>query len=262
MVRNRWNRTGLCVALALTTVFLGCCVNIGGEFRAKAHRSEDLTASPADMTALDVSTNVGSITLKAAQTNEVHIAAKITVRAKTEEEAEALVHEIRIEAEPSGDKLVVRAVKPSGFGRNQLSVDFTITAPPALALQCETNVGDIRIDDFDDRVAAKTDVGTIHCHGLRRNVDLHTNVGDIHAAYDPDAPASLRATITTNVGKIALIAPDEVSARLEAGVNVGSIETGRPLMVSGKIEKSIRATLGQGEGKISLRTNVGSIAIH
>ena len=261
MARNCAARMGLCTALVLTTLFLGCCVNIGGDFRAKAQRTEELTASAAEMTTLDVSTNVGTIKLDTAESTEVHIVAKITVKAKTEEEAEALVEEVRIVVEPTGQRLVIKAVKPSGFGRNQLAVNYTITAPASLALQCTTDVGDIRIAGFAERVTAKTDVGTIRCTDLRNDVDLHTNVGDVRAAYAPDAPAALRASATTNVGNVDFTGPDDISASVEARVNVGSIDTDRPLTVTGKIGKSLRATLGNAEGNISLRTNVGSIKI-
>jgi Toastrack DUF4097 len=261
MARNGLTRIGFAAALVLTTLFVGCCVNIGGNFRAKAERTEELTASAAEITTLDVSTNVGTIKLDAAEADEVRIVAEITVKAKTEEEAEALVQEVRIVAESSGQRLVVKAVKPSGFGRNQLAVNFTITAPANLALQCTTNVGDIHTAGFTERVTAKTDVGTIRCSDLRNQVDLHTNVGDIRAAYASDAPAVLQASASTNVGNVDFTGPDTISATLEAHVNVGSIDTDRPLTVTGKIQKSVRATFGDAEGKIALRTNVGSIKI-
>ena len=261
MMRNHAARTAFCTTLVLTTLFLGCCINIGNNFRAKAERTEDLTASSAGLTSIDVSTEVGAIRLEACEGDEVQITAEITVKAKTEEEAEALVQDVRIVAEPSGDKLVVKAVKPSDFGRNQLAVDLTISAPARLALHCSTDVGDIRTAGFDGNVTAKTDVGTIECRDLRGETNLHTNVGDVRLDFASDAPAALQASASSNVGNVDFTGPAEISARLEAEVNVGSINTDRPLTVTGKIEKSVRATLGQGEGRIALSTNVGSIRI-
>ncbi len=52
-----------------------------------------------------------------------------------------------------------------------------------------------------------------------------------------------------------------MSAHLQATTNVGSIDTDRPLTVTGQIKKSIQATIGDAEGDIVLRTNVGSIHI-
>lgn len=261
MGRNDVMKVCFVLTLVLTTLFVGCCVNIGGNFRAKAQRTEELTTASTDLAALDVSTNVGTIKLEGGDVSQVDIVAEITVRARTTEEAEALVEEVQIVAERSNQKLIVKAVKPSGFGRNQLGVDFTITAPAGLALDCRTNVGDIRIARFTERVAARTDVGTIRCTDLRQEANLHTNVGDINAIYASDAPPVFEASATTNVGNVDFTGPDQISASLTARVNVGSINTDRPLTVTGPIKKSIKATLGDAEGEITLHTNVGSIKI-
>jgi hypothetical protein len=251
----------LCIALACVAVFSGCYVPFGDAFKAKAERTEELTAALDGIAALHVSTNVGTITLEAADATEAHITAAITVKAKTQEEAEQLVEEVRIAAEPSGDALVIKAVKPPDFGRNQLGVDLTIVAPSHLTLECTTNVGDIRIAGFAAGIRSRTDVGSITCADLRGNVDLHTNVGDIRAVYAADAPAALDVGLSTNVGDVTFNGPADISAEVSAAANVGSIHTDRPLNVTGTIKKSVRATLGDAEGRIQLRTNVGDIRI-
>lgn len=254
-------KAGLCLALVFVTLFVGCCTPFGGTFRAKASRTEELSVPLADVTALDCNTNVGAIRLRAEAVTEAQITADITVKAKTQEEAEELVEQVQITAEASGQTLVIRAVKPAGFGRNQLSVDLTIVAPPELDLDCTTNVGDIASDGFTNRIKARTDVGSITCTGLRDAIDLHTNVGDVKVVYAPDAPAAMDVSATTNVGSIDFSGPGEISANLTAAANVGSIDTDRPLQVTGPIKKSITASLGSVEGTIKLRTNVGSIKI-
>jgi len=129
-------------------------------------------------------------------------------------------------------------------------------------LDCTTNVGDIRVTDFTKRVKAVTNVGTITCTGLHEAIDLHTDVGDIRATYTSDAPAAVNATLATDVGAIEFTGPPEVSAQVTAGTNVGTIHTDRPLTVSGSLNRhSVQASLGRGEGRINLTTNVGSIRI-
>jgi len=267
MGRNGATQVVLYTTLAVISLVVGCYINAGGggcstgNYRAKAQRTEEMTVPLTDITALDITTNVGMIQLDSAEAAEAHITAEITVRAKTEEEAQELVEQVRISAEPSGRGLVIKAIKPSGFGRNQLSVDFTIAAPGSLAVECTTNVGDIRITDFTDRVTARTDVGKVICSGLRHDAELRTNVGDIRATYTPDAPAAIELAATTNVGNVDFTGPSQISARLLASANIGSIDTDRPLTVTGQMKKSINATLGDAEGEITLRTNVGSIKI-
>lgn len=254
-------KTGLCIACAFTVAFAGCITVVGDNLRGEAKRTDNVTAPVGDASALKVTTNVGAIKLDAAETAEVRITADITVKAKTDEEAQALLDGVHVAAAPSGDTLVVKADKPSGFGHNQLTVDLTISAPAGLRLECTTNVGDVRVSDFTSRVESHTDVGSITCSGLRGGMSLHTNVGDIKAAYAPDAPAALDVSASTNVGNIDFTGPSQVSANLTAASNVGDIHTHRPITVSGSLGKTVRASLGAAEGQVDLHTNVGSITI-
>lgn len=253
-------RTTVLIGVGVMMVLAGC--HIGGDaFKAKFTRSENLTATLTDIALIDVSTNVGRIELIPGDVAEIQIAAEIKVKAGSEEKAQELGEGVRIEAEPSGRTLVVKAVKPSGFGRNQLEVDFTITAPASLAIKAAVNVGDIRITDFTGRVEACSDVGKILCTGLRGDADLHTNVGDVRAEYASDAPAAISINASANVGDVELAGPKDISAKIAAETNVGDISSDRPLTIRGSLQKSIRASLGNGDGRINLKTNVGSIRI-
>ena len=237
-------RMGLFVRLAVTTLVgaltAGC--QFGGDaFQAEFTRSEELTGSVAGITMLDIRTDVGKIHLNAADVAEIRVHAEIKVKAATEERAQELAEGVRIVLEPSGATLAIKAVKPTGFGRN--GVDFTITAPAGLALKCTTNIGDIRTAGFTGHIEA------------------FANIGDIRAEYAPDAPVAIHLDASTNVGSIELAGPKDISAKLAVETNVGSIDTDRPLTVMGNLKRSISTSLGGAEGRISLRTNVGSIRI-
>jgi len=258
-------KTGTLSAVALGLVLAGTlttsCRFGDRAFQASFSRSEKLTVPLADLTAIDVKTNVGKIQLDATEGAEAGVYAHVKVDAVTEERAQELAEGVRIVAEPSGRTLTIRAVKPSGMGREPLWVGLTITAPAGLAINATTNVGDISITGFTTRVEARADVGRITGTNLRDAVDMHTNVGDIRIAYLPDAPPILDVRGATNVGNIDFAGPAEISAKLSAEVNVGSIHTDRPLTVIGSMKQSIKASLGDGQGKIDLHTNVGSIHI-
>lgn len=259
MRTSSFARLGVAVVLAVILP-AGCHVNCD-LFKARVERVEEFTVPVAGITALDVSTNVGKIQLDAADAAEAHITAEIKVKAASEEKAQELIEQVEIVAEPQGPTLVVKVVKPHALRDNDLSVDFTITAPSNLALACTTNVGDIRVAGFSERVTARTDVGAIVCTGVRGATDLHTNVGDIKMEYVADAPAALDASATTNVGDIDFAGPQQMSANLTAHTNVGSIDTDRPLTVTGSLRGSLKASLGSAEGQVNLSTNVGSIRI-
>jgi len=261
MRRTSMLKIGVCAATAWMIACTGCVICPGDRLTCKAERTQELGAAAADVAALDVKTDVGDITLEAAETDEVHITAEITVKAKTDEQAERLLQAVRVTAEPSGDTLVIKARKPADFGRNQLAVDFKIAAPARLRLRCVADVGNIRAEGFAGPVEARTDVGNVSCTGLRAAANLRTSVGDVRAAYVADAPAALDLTMTTDVGNVNFTGPTEISANLDASSDVGSIHTSRPLTVTGTVSKSIKASLGDTKGRISLRTNVGSIHI-
>ena len=43
--------------------------------------------------------------------------------------------------------------------------------------------------------------------------------------------------------------------------SVGSIKTGRPITVLGKVGRTLKGTIGSGQAEVRLKTNVGSIEI-
>jgi hypothetical protein len=249
------------VGIATAALVLGGCRFSSETFHAKFTRSQELAAPLTEITGLEVGTNVGALRLEAAEVSEARIVADIKVKAHTQEQAEQWGEQVRILVEPRGETLVIKAERPPGLRQNQLSVDFTITAPGRLALDCTTNVGDIRTAGFTERVKARANVGAIACTGLRSTVELCTNVGDVRAEYAADAPAALNASLAANVGCVELRGPEQISARLRATADVGAIETARPLQVVGTVGHSVNSTLGDGDGRVSLWTHVGSIRI-
>jgi hypothetical protein len=258
-------RMGLFVRLSATATLISMlaagCQFDGDALNAIFSRSEELTSPVAGITMLDIRTDVGKIHLDSADVTEIRVQAEITVKAATVEKAEELARGVRVVLKPSDETLAIKAVKPTGFGRNQLCVDLTITAPTGLALKCSTNVGEIYTTGFTGRIEAVTNVGTIICTGLYGGVELRANVGDIRAEYSPDAPAAIHVNASANVGSIELAGPKDISAKLTAEVDVGSVDSDRPLVITGDLKRPIEASLGSAEGRINLRTNVGSIRI-
>jgi len=249
------------VSLCLLTVF-SSCKDINNLFRAEHQRTEQSSVPIAGVTGLNVETDVGSITVTGADVTDCNITAEITVKARTKETAQKLAEEVKIEYESSGETLTIKAVRPVELKKGALVVDFKITAPRHMKLDCATGVGSVTVSGIEGRIGASVNVGSINCHGVVAELDLSSNVGSISVKYTDAAPAACKANITTNVGSIAFKAPPEWSAQVHASTNVGSVKTTRPITVVGKIGKSIKGTTGSGEGKVLLKTNVGSIAIN
>ena len=242
----------LCAAMALS----GC-----GDYKAKYEKTEKIIVPVAEAVALSVEAGVGGITITGADVTDCNVIAEITVKAETEEEARKLAEKVKIEAKTSGDKLSLKVSRPAELKKRSLEVKFKIVAPKQLKLDCSINVGNVSISDMNDQIKVSGNVGSIFCRQIIGNVYVTSNVGSVEVEYEDAAPAALDIDITTNVGSIELVVPPQLSAQVSASTNVGSVNTDKPITVVGKVGKSISGTMGSGEGRVRLKTNVGSIQI-
>ena len=250
--------SSLVVCLCTLAVFSGC-----GDFnfRAKHARTVNMSVPVGQVTELCVETTVGSITVTGAEVADCNITAEITVKAETQDEAQKLAEQVEIEAKPDGDRLIVKASKPAELKKRKLEVKFDIVAPRQLKVDCSVNVGSVNVSQMNERIEVSGNVGSIFCRNVVGDINLNSNVGSVEVEYAEGAAAACNATITTNVGSIDFAAPAQLSAQVSASTNVGSVKTDKPITVVGKVGKSINGTIGAGEGKIRLETNVGSIHI-
>jgi hypothetical protein len=258
---NYFTKISLGFLLCISAVITGCCINIGDFCKAKCEKTEHLSAPFAPGQTLYLQNNVGEITITGADVTDCNVTATITARAITTEKAEKLAEEVRIKLEPSNNKLYIRVEKPARMSKRSITIDFNITVPKQTALQLATNVGEIHISNTSEPIEAETNVGVITCREITGDTDLTTNVGEVKVLYSKTAPSACNANIKTDVGEINFTAPPDLSAQVNVSVDIGSIQTDLPLTVKGKINKSLSGTIGKGEGKVILKTNVGSIKI-
>jgi len=251
----------LCLLLTCTFLVGCCCINVGDIFKSEYKRTERSSSSITAGQVLDVHTDVGSIKIVGGDFTDCNVTAEITAKAATEEKARTLAEETKIKLESAGNMLRVVVEKPLKTKREAIFVSFNVTVPKQTPLNLGSNVGEMDIANITESIEAVTNVGKINCRQITNKVNLTTNVGEISVSYAKDAPAACCADISTDVGEIEFCGPDNLSAKVHVSANVGSIETHLPLTVIGKISKSLDGTVGNGQGRIALRTSVGSISI-
>lgn len=162
--------------------------------------------------------------------------------------------------------------------------DGTITCArlSAPTLDCYTSDGHIRLSDVTagsctartsdgsitlegvrgDSMNLRTSDGTIRCRNVApAEMECRTSDGPIHVEYAADAPNALSLSAITSDGNITLAVPPGLSAVIEATSNDGSIHTNLPITIQGKVGKSLTGTIGDGKGKVYLKTHDGSITI-
>lgn len=253
--------SALFTILALLIFISSCCINLADIFKAKYTRTSQERFLADGTTKCDIETNIGSLTIIGSDIDDYEIRYEITVKARNKEKARKFAEQVAIETEISSDTLLIRVAKPKDLAERNLSIKLTVTAPRQIELFCSTHVGDIKIAHIQGHISASSEVGSITCENVTTDIELGTNVGSIKVKYAGDAQSDFQADITTNVGSIDFTAPQELSAKIDASTNVGSITTAKPLTVVGKVGKTVKGTIGSGQGKIRLKTNVGSIKI-
>ena len=261
MKKNYLITLALVFCLSSVLFINGCEINIGNWSRSTYERTIQQQAALATGSTLIAETDVGSITVTGADVVDCNLTATIRVKAPTEQKAQEIAEQVKIELVPKGNTLTVETTKPPKKCKRSICISFDITVPEQTNLQLVSDVGKIHISDIIGEINARTDVGKIYCEEISGNIDLKTDVGKVKVVYSKTAPAVCNANIATDVGGIDFTSPANLSAAIHAQTDVGSIRTDLPITVKGKIGKTLHGTIGAGKGKITLRTDVGSIKI-
>ena len=290
---------GIAGTMLTLCILSGCCITIGcwDGAREKSERTADLDHPMTPDMMFATETVNGSITVRGEQTDQCRIHAVITGRAQTIEEAERIADETKLEWKENGNTLTLFIQKPAFEKRNSLSVSLEITLPTRTALALKSTNGKITVSEIEKDVTANTTNGKVELHniggsaeagstngtiqadqvtgnlngrttngkidagGLRGNLDASTTNGSVDIRYEPSAPADRSIRIHTTNGSASVMLPADFAGKAEAETTNGKIYTDRPVTVTGRIDKHLSGTIGQGTGSLSIKTTNGSVHI-
>lgn len=160
------------------------------------------------------------------------------------------------------NRITVKAGQKWSFLHPQ-SLDFDVTVPRMVDLDLKTDAGSINISDISGQVVCINDAGSIKVNGahLRGDSQLKTDAGVVTFTGSLDPIGSYR--MTTDAGNVTVLLPENVSFRLDAKTDVGSINSDFPLNVQrvfpgGKAHGDIGMPPYP---SLKLRTDVGSISL-
>jgi len=195
---------------------------------------------------LEILGEVGSLSVRGGDEPVARITATVKGRAETMEEAQAIVDQVKIEiGESSPQRLYVTITKPEkiqGQEQANVQVEFEVVVPRSARVKLSQSFGDIRLTDLDGSVKAASTMGSIRATGVSGQVALAANFGNID-----------------------FVASEALSAKVQANAQFGSIKSTLPVKVTkpGEFSMGSQASgvLGEGEGSVSLTTNMGSIRI-
>jgi len=234
--RYRMFRTLSC-CLCLLVVISGCDIQIGGWGQAKHEITVQRQAPITAGSKLFVETSSGSITITGGEVTECSVIARICGRAPTEEEAQLLAEQVKIELEAVGNTLTVKAEKPPRKNRRSISISYDITVPKQTSIECASSYGAIELANIIGQTSGKTSSGSIEAKNIEGLVNLDTSYGSV---------------------KCRNITGDNITVKSSSGSITAEIITGSAQLTTSY--GSITCT-DMSDGDIKLKTSSGKIKL-
>jgi len=257
----------------------GCIIQIGNCFRSKYEKTVRLQAPLESGSTIVAKTSFGSITAKGADVADCNVVATIRVQAPTKDEAAEIADKVDIRLDLDGRTLTVKADQPRVKKNRSIGISYQITVPTQVNIECSSSYGSINLAETTGYVKAHTSYGSIDCDRMSGQIQVDTSYGriacraitsdeltvdssygDINVEYSDLAPAEIQANVSTSYGNIDFTVPHDFAGQVETETSFGSIRTDPPITLKGEISKKrIKGTIGQGDGKLALKTSFGSI---
>ena len=131
-------------------------------------------------------------------------------------------------------------------------------------LKLHSSSGGIYVTEASaDSADISTSYGRITCRQITTtDLTAKSGSGNIDIIFSDSTPAEITANVTTSYGSIDFTTPPEFTGQVDLATSYGSIRTDLPITISGEIsKKKLSGTIGQGNGKLYLKTSSGSIKI-
>jgi DUF4097 and DUF4098 domain-containing protein YvlB len=192
----------------------------------------------------------------------VEVRAERTVKAASDEAAQAILKQIEMHEEvtPDGVRLETRA--PKNWGRGGHEVRYFIKVPKSIRVDARTTNGGVRLNGIVNEVNASTVNGGIKGEGLSGHIDANTTNGGVDIGLTALSDAGV--TLETVNGGVQLELPRTAKADISARVVNGGVNVAEDLAFRQTGEKSRRRLDGQmngGGSRVALTTTNGGIHI-
>jgi DUF4097 and DUF4098 domain-containing protein YvlB len=129
---------------------------------------------------LYVSTSAGDITIHAGSDNQIHVVGRVHTGWAVFGDVQARIQRILNNPPIVQDGNTVRVGESSDHGLfNNISIDYDISVPIAVALNLHSGSGDIVVDHAGRYLSASSGSGDVRARGINGPAELGTGSGDI-----------------------------------------------------------------------------------
>lgn len=217
-------------------------------------------SAPASPLAVDASPN-GGIRVEAWDQPDVLVRAVVHTYADTDEDARALLSQVRVTA--AGAR--VEAGGPdrdgSGWRRQGWSVSFRIWAPRQVALDLTAHNGGVALHGMRGESRFETVNGGITLDDVGGRVEGRTSNGGVTVRLAGARWDGAGLDLQTTNGGVSLVVPRDYSAALEVSTVNGGVRSDLPLAVPEGRRKTLRTTLGSGGPLLRVQTVNGGVRL-
>lgn len=200
----------------------------------------------------------GPVEVSAGPSGNVLVAALLSARAMTDERANDLLSEARIEESTTPDHVKLTTVRGRRSGGVQ--VNYKVVVPSEARVDITANDGTIKVTGITGHVKAIGANGAIELSGLRGSVDAALVNGAILVKM---AEVTARVRLEGTNGRISLEVPKDTKAVLNArSLNGGLTVTGLTAQeATGRRIRNLESVLNGGGPEIEVRITNGRITI-
>lgn len=256
---------GLVVLLAALPGVSGCysCAVSLAKCTAKYKACESVAHDFEPGGTLRVRNDFGPIMASGDEVPECRITGRVYVHAPTKQEARDIGEQVHVVAEPNEGALLVTVKRPPLEEDRHVWVDLEIAIPSQAHVDCETKFGRIKLVAVEGDIRAITQFGAVTCDKIvSRNITAKSEFGAVYVTCGDACPADLVADVRTEFGKIRFHAPEAFRGDFDIKTDFGSTRARIPVASYDEWTDDRKvATTGAGDGKLSLRTEFGSIRL-
>jgi hypothetical protein len=256
-------------ALLVAVLGSGCDVRVGDNgvsldvAGGKATDEWTRTYTVASGGSVDVVNVNGPIVVEAAKGRQVEIRATRVARARSDEEARAILKNAEIQEEVAPGRVALRTIASTAattFGGRSLNVEYRVRVPAGLRVSLKTENGGIGLYDVNGVVAATITNGGVRGTNVSGAVSAHVvNGGIVMDIARIEGPIELDSVN----GGIRVDIPADLNADVEASAVNGGVaaDDGLRLQTSQRTRTKIIGKLNGGGPRLSVTTVNGGVRL-
>ena len=202
----------------------------------------------------------GRMRLRPGDSDAIDIVATRIAKAPSQDEANKLLAEFKIEETISPEAVLVDSTSRGLSFRQSRQVDYEVRLPAWVNVTLRSTNGDVAVEGIAGFLRVATTNGEIAASRLEQGADVQTTNGGVQLDFAKLGDQGVECA-TTN-GQISVTLPREAKARVSAAVTNGEISTsGLDVATTEKSRRRLEGTIGGGGPTVRLTTTNGAIEV-